>query len=304
MTGLNRMNLHLHNVDLNSDTGPNSFAKKLIDCGTKSGWSFDSSHPPSAHLCFIETRKKTFDAPMFQRLDGIYYNTRFNYNMQNANIQRTYEMADGVIYQSEFNKKLITKFFGTHHRSTVIHNGANIEKIQSISPLKNSIIDGFENVWCCASHWRPHKRLSENIRYFLERSGEKDCLIIAGNTEHKISHPRVFFVGSLPHEALIALYKRSDYFIHLAWLDGCPNVVVDANAAGCKIICTDAGGTKEIAGPDAIVLKDEDWDFEPHDLYNPPKINFDKLVDNSCNSGYSVDMKHVFRRYEEFIYGR
>ena len=35
------MNLHLHNVNLTSTTGPNSFAQKLVDCGTKSGWSMN-----------------------------------------------------------------------------------------------------------------------------------------------------------------------------------------------------------------------------------------------------------------------
>lgn len=297
------MNIHLHNVNLGSASGPNSFAQKLVDCGTKSGWSFDSSQSPSAHLCFIETRMKSFREPMLQRLDGIYFNTRSDYNLQNANIRRTYEMADGIIFQSEFNRKLITKYFGEHHNYKVIHNGANIEKIKSISALNNSIIDGFDNVWSCASHWRPHKRLPENIRYFLEHSGEKDCLIVAGSTEYRKSHPRVFFVGDLPREALIALYKRSDYFIHLAWLDHCPNVVVDANAAGCKIICTDAGGTKEIAGGNAIVIGEQKWDFEPVDLYDPPKINFNNIVDNKAHSGYNVSMNYVFSEYSKHIEG-
>ena len=54
-------------------------------------------------------------------------------------------------------------------------------------------------------------------------------------------------------------------FIHLAWLDHCPNVVVDARAAACQIICSSAGGTKEIAGPSAIVIEEDEWDFEPVD---------------------------------------
>ena len=35
---------------------------------------------------------------------------------------------------------------------------------------------------------------------------------------------------------LLSLYKRSKYFIHLAWLDHCPNVVVDARASGLIVI--------------------------------------------------------------------
>ena len=238
---------------------------------------------------------------MFQRLDGIYFNIRSNYSLQNANIRRTYEISDGVIFQSEFNKKLITKYFGEHQNSVVIHNGADLEKIHNIKSLENYVIDEYENVWTCASHWRPHKRLSENIRYFLEHSSERDCMVVAGKTDYKLAHKRVFFVGNLPHDALIALYKRSKYFLHLSWLDHCPNVVVDARASGCRIICTDAGGTKEIAGANAIVLQEEEWDFEPLDLYNPPDINFDKKIDNVSNSGYNIDMNSVFEKYSQFI---
>ena len=40
------------------------------------------------------------------------------------------------------------------------------------------------------------------------------------------------------------MYKASTHFVHLAWLDHCPNVVVDARASGCKIVCSSAGGTR------------------------------------------------------------
>ena len=293
------MNVHLHNVNLQDSSGPNSFAQKLVKYGRYNGVIFDTSIAPDAHLCFIETQKKSFDAPMFQRLDGIYFNTRSDYNLQNANIKRTYNMADGVIFQSEFNYRLITKYFGEHKKSTVIRNGADLDKIELIKILDNSIINGYENVWTCASRWRPHKRLKENIRYFLEHAGPKDCLVVAGETDYDQAHERVFFTGDLPHNALIALYKRSKYFLHLAWLDHCPNVVVDARACGCQIVCSSAGGTREIAGTDAIVVQEDEWDFEPLDLYEPPKMDFSKKIQNAFDSNY--DMRGVAKQYENFL---
>ena len=59
------------------------------------------------------------------------------------------------------------------------------------------------------------------------------------------------------------MYKASKYFLHLAWLDHCPNVVVDAMACGCTVICSSAGGTKEIAGDNAIIIEENDWNYEP-----------------------------------------
>ena len=293
------MNIHLDNVNLGSTSGPNSFAGKLVkysDC------TFDPSSSPDAYLSFIETHRTAFDAPMYQRVDGIYFNTKGDYNAQNANIRRTYGLADGVIFQSEFNKKLTTKYFGEHPNTTVIHNGADIELIENAKPLEHSIIDSYENVWSCASSWRPHKRLNENIRYFLEHSGDKDCLIVAGSTDYPKTHDRVFFTGNLSQEALIALYRRSKYFLHLAWLDHCPNVVVDARASGCKVVCASAGGTKEIAGPDAIVIEEEEWDMSPVDLYSPPKMNFNKTVANEYDSDLNMDT--VASQYKSFMESR
>ena len=293
------MNIHLENVNLNSNTGPNSFAKKLTKYASKAGCSFDLKQMPNAHLCFIESSRQSFDCPMFQRLDGIYFNTKFDYNLQNRNIKRTYEISNGVIFQSEFNKKLTTKYFGSHPNSIVIHNGADLEKINSTKVLNNSVLDGYESVWSCASNWRPHKRLKDNIRYFLEHSSNRECLVVAGKTDYPKAHDRIFFVGDLPHEALIALYKRSKYFLHLAWLDHCPNVVVDARASGCKIVCSTAGGTREIAGTNALIIEEDNWDMSPVDLYNPPQINFDKVVDNNINTDYN--MNQATNKYIDFM---
>jgi len=292
------MNIHLENVNIQSTSGPNHFASKLIKYLDT---TFDLDKAPDARLCFIESHRKEFDdTPLFQRLDGIYFNTVQDYKLQNKNIKRTYDNADGVIFQSNFNKELITKYFGEHKNSVIIHNGADVEYIDKVPPLGNLKLDKYENVWCCAASWRPHKRLSDNIKYFLEHSSEKDCLVIAGSKSEDIAkHDRIFYVGNISTLQLTSLYKRSKYFIHLAWLDHCPNVVVDARAADCQIICSSAGGTKEIAGPSAIVIEEDEWDFEPVDLYNPPLLDFSKKIKNNWDIDYNMNI--VANSYKNFI---
>ena len=71
------------------------------------------------------------------------------------------------------------------------------------------------------------------------------------------------------------VYKRSEKFIHLAYLDHCPNVVVDAQASGCEVVCSSTGGTKEIVHRGKIIVED-DWNFSPIRLYKPPSMNFEK----------------------------
>jgi glycosyltransferase involved in cell wall biosynthesis len=94
------------------------------------------------------------------------------------------------------------------------------------------------------------------------------------NINHK-DNERIVFLGELDYMSLLSLYKRSSTFIHLAYLDHCPNVVVDAQAAGCKIICSNSGGTHEIVS-NGIMINEETWNFEPIKLYQPPYMRWNE----------------------------
>jgi len=277
-----KMKILFDNVDLNSSSGPNSFARKLESELKKDHEiciNLDENFLPEVQLSFIAAYYKC--APIVQRLDGIYFNTEQDWESLNLPIKQTYNAADAVIFQSKFNKTLTENFFGEHKNSSVISNGTLTSTIESISPMENEILDNFENVWVCASTWRPHKRLSENIRYFMEKAAQYDCLVICGrDPDIKISHPRVFYAGQLMWKDLISLYRRASHFIHLAFLDHCPNVVVDARAAGCKIVCASSGGTWEISGDNSVIIQDLEWDFSPIKLYEPPPLDFGSYVIN------------------------
>ena len=262
----------------------------------KHGATFDHTKQFDAQLSFIQ--KAHHVAPLFQRLDGIYFNSAQQFEAMNEPIKRTYHEAKGVIFQSNFNKELTFRYFGEHSNHKVIHNGADVELINNINPIENKVLDKFDNVWSCASSWRPHKRLEENINYFLEHSSENDCLVVAGNTPGGPVNDRVFYVGALDVPTLYSLYKRSKYFIHLAYLDHCPNVVVDAAACGCHVICSSSGGTKEVAVGGTVVLEDE-WDYNPLELYNPPKLDFTKTTKNTSNT--NIDMNYVAGEYNKFL---
>jgi len=141
--------------------------------------------------------------------------------------------------------------------------------------------------------------LKDNIRYFLEHKGENDCLVVAGKPDYYVKDPNIFYVGELSYEKLLSLYKRSKYFLHLAWLDHCPNVVVDARASGCQIVCSSAGGTREIAGLDSTIIMEDEWDYKPTKLYSPPPLNFQRKIKNIYDVEYN--MSTVTEKYIKFI---
>ena len=293
------MKILLENINLKSSNGPNSFARKLTPYIIGAGHELADVKNADVSLCFIESPYKDLQVPRAQRLDGIYYNTRFDYKSQNKNIQRTYNESQGIIYQSYYGKELITKFFGDHQNGTVIHNGADVQTINSIEPMRNDVKD--RRIWSCAASWRPHKRLNENIRYFLEHKSEKDILIVAGNViaAEKLDDPSIFYMGNFSQNQLYAVYKASEFFLHLGYLDCCPNVVVDARACGAQVICTTSGGTKEVAGPNAILIPEEEWNFKPIDLYSPPKLSFDTKLQNSWDVDYNMEV--ISTQYINFL---
>ena len=293
------MNIFFDNVDFNSSSGPNSFSRKLAEALVERGHSLTGPENADVQLSFIQAVNS--HKRIIQRLDGIYFNSEQDWMSLNKPIRETYQNAKGVIYQSYFNKDLTERYFGKKENSCVIHNGASLEKIAKIPVLKHPIIDNFNKVWSCASSWRPHKRLSENVRYFIENSREDECLVVAGNNpDYTVSHDRIFYAGNLSWEHLVSLYKRSSYFIHLALMDHCPNVVVDARASGCQIVCSSSGGTKEVAGSNAIVIEDIDWDFKPFKLYNPPGLDFTKVT-KSFPEEKNIDIGYVAGLYSNFF---
>ena len=296
------MNIFFDNINLQSNSGPNNFAKKLISGMTKEGhhpvYNMSSVHDLDSQLSFImQTQKLTSTA---LRLDGIYFNSEQDWKNMNVPIQYSFRNSEAVIYQSEFDKCLIEKFFGVHSNGHVISNGTNIDHISSIKSFTHEMLENFSEVWSCASSWRPHKRLSENIRYFLEHAPSTACLIVAGeNPDYYCENKRIFFTGNLSWENLIGVFKLSKVFVHLAWLDHCPNVVIDARASGCHIVCSSTGGTPEIAGTNSTVIEEDTFQFTPLPLYKPPSMNFDQKINNKIES--NIEISFCVKKYLEIL---
>jgi glycosyltransferase involved in cell wall biosynthesis len=263
-------------------------------------------------FCLIQRQHKKIK-PSILRIDGIYFNTTQDYNKQNQPLKHAYETSDTVICQSSFNKALTERWFGKHNNAKVIHNAADMKIIEKVNSSGwDTVIDPGLEVWSCASNWRPHKRLRENIRYFTEKSEDNSILVIAGAGLRKddlkdfvdLLGKKIFYVGELDYLTLLSLYKRSTTFLLLAYLDHCPNVVVDAQASGCRVVCSSTGGTKEIVNRGTVVVEDN-WDFSPINLYDPPKINFDSYLEisvekdqydiNNCSKLYYDAFKELVK---------
>lgn len=284
------MKIYFDNVNFQANNGPNNYAQKLARKLTKKGHQIVAANEkPDAQISFIQINQKV--APTVLRLDGIYFNSEQNWKQLNAPIKDSYLKADAVVFQSEYNRDLVHHHFGDRSNvlDRVISNGTCYDIIETIDPydLKSANIQkpSSEN-WCCASHWRPHKRLLENVRYFLKHAPADSNFWIMGKSNSdaemqeaiSLAPGRVFYVGELQWSKMISVMKSCSTFIHLAWLDHCPNVVVDALAAGCHAVVSSSGGTSEIPkwwhGTYTSIYDEQT--FGPTKLYQPPKLDLDR----------------------------
>jgi len=291
------MKVFTHNFNPESNSGPNKFSRTLFNSLIKNKDVSITNNQSDADVEFCLIQQQVHKVkPMVLRLDGIWFNSDQDYNRQNAPIKFAYENADAVIFQSNFNKKLTESWFGPHENGHVIHNAADPQIISHPDVLKLSKKIDWpwpkdKEVWSCAASWRPHKRLKDNVRYFLDHAPDNAVFAIAGDlggdkSEYYTSlGARIHYLGKLNYPQLICLYHRSTTFVHLAYLDHCPNVVVDAQAAGCKIICSSTGGTHEVVDNGIIILEAE-WDFKPCELYNPPQMEFSKTKEVVIRSDF------------------
>lgn len=299
------MKIFAHNFNPQSNSGPNKFTRQLFKQMQKDYPVGYTNNQQEADVEFCLIQQSTHKVkPMVLRLDGIWFNSEQNYKEQNRLIEYSYKNADAVIFQSKFNKKLTESWFGQHKNSYVIHNAADLKQIaRANEAFWNNTFGKDTEVWSCASSWRPHKRLNENIKYFLEFAPPDAILAVAGkgSSSERLNYrlnQRIKFLNELDYMSLLSLYKRSKKFIHLAYLDHCPNVVVDAQAAGCEIICSSTGGTQEIVENGIVVIEDE-WDFKPCKLYHPPKIEFKNFNNLSMNK--NRDIVNCAKKYYDII---
>ncbi|MDA9230046.1 glycosyltransferase family 4 protein, partial [Amylibacter sp.] len=218
------------------------------------------------------------------RIDGIYFdkNEQSGKNETlNKRIFKTIETAKGVIFQSNFSKNLVEAHYGDINIPKVtIINGA---PLRVVKPRKNK-----KKIIVCSANWRAHKRLSSIISVVRGLRSELDCeLLVLGDVGsfNKVTHDFVTFIGKVDKASVFQYLERADLFLHLAWLDPCPNSVVEAISCGVPVVCSNQGGTPEIVnktGCGRVAMCDVKVDYgNLVDLYNPPLPDIDEIIRES-----------------------
>ena len=305
------MKIHLDNVNMGSTSGPNSFAKRFAMELIESGHEVElyDGRNADVSIVFIEPSGRPLANKAIQRLDGIWFSPS-EFETKNSAIKWTYENSDGVIWQSEFDKGMTTKWWGQPKSGVVIRNGINTPEIKKFQiPALEQIRQQYEMLFVCSANWHPQKRLMTNVDLYkhLKSFYSSAALIVLGSNPTKVADPHIFYAGSQPHDVCLEIFSASNWMLHTAWLDHCPNTVVEALSQGTPVICSEHGGTKELVEEFGIVLKESnEYKFELTDYDNPPRIDVTQIKNKlppkkDLGRNFDVSMKRCFNDYLSFI---
>jgi glycosyltransferase involved in cell wall biosynthesis len=297
--------IHFSNVNFNSSSGPNSFGFRLANELSNRGYQIVNQKTDyDIFLCFIEPASTPRNNSKFiHRLDGIWFKPE-EYSSHNKQIKWAYKHSDHVVWQSNFDKKMTLHHWGAPKKGSVIHNGIRIKKINNINQDVGKIKNRFNRIFVCAASWHRQKRLKENIELYNNVRNDNDALLVLGKNPDYIQKDRnVFYLDHLPHELCLQIYSIADWFIHLAWLDHCPNVVIEALSQECPIICTDSGGTKEIVKDNGIIINEKiKYNFELTDYDKPYTLDTNNInLNNIIVKNSYIDIKLICDKYEELF---
>jgi len=260
------------------DSGKGKFLSRLIEAMAPLDVKFvhDPGKKHNLELGVVRFKFGT-KAKKVLRLDGLYYNIkRAEHKKNNALIKKSFSVADGLVFQSHFCKEVTERYLGSIKQNhAVILNGFPIKDYDVIATKKT--YQTFTIV--AASRWRRFKRLKEITKAFIKWDKHNTKLLIAGKPDYKVNHPNISYLGYISNTELMTFFKIAHLYVHISWVDACPNSVIEAACAGIPIVCNNEGGTKEIVGAkDSILPLDAPYNWKNFEPDNPPAIDIDILV--------------------------
>ena len=259
-------------------------------------------------LVFIERSGRPLAKRVIQRLDGIWFSPS-EFETKNSSIKSLYSDADAVVWQSDFDRGMTTKWWGKPKSGRVIRNGINATPVTTFKiPALEQLRQKYEMLFVCSANWHPQKRLMSNIELFkhLQSFYSSAALIVMGSNPTMIPDPHVFYTGPQPHEVCLEVFSAANWMLHLAWLDHCPNTVVESLSQGTPVICSEQGGTKELVQDFGLIVKESArYDYELVDYNCPPAVDvlsISNLPDvKTLGKSFDVSMHRCLKSYVELF---
>ncbi len=269
-------------------SGPYEFARRLFAEGRRLFGVTPFSGSADLVFCLVsipgglaDTARKR-GLPILCRLDGVGIDafgiTREEFAATRNRLLETISISDGIIFQSEFSKQSFLSVFRNMTCPTcVVPNGMAERVFRQYAGKKRD----YRGRFVVGGRNSPRKRIGQTVDRFINSRFSRNCTLqVVGDIEpqSRREHQSVTYLGRMDPADVLALVADSDGLLHLDWYDWCPNLVIEAMAAGTPVLCGKVGGTSEIVQGSGVVadLGDPEPDFS-NIISSIPDIDQDRF---------------------------
>lgn len=190
---------------------------------------------------------------------------------RNWSIGWAIRLADHLLAVSnDTYKDIQTTYNIPNYKITVVHEGVDFEKFSKSSPLKKSTKSKYHitnNYILFVGTIQPRKNLRKLIKSFsrVVNKFEDLQLVIAGKLgwmyDEVLQAPKSFmiedkvvFTGRVEESDLPGLYKSAQVFVLPSITEGFGLPILEAQASGVPVVCSNRGALPEVAGNGAIFV--------------------------------------------------
>lgn len=290
-------------LDLKNNSGKHKFINRLrSELGINNFIEVPMTQKADFHL-FVNSINERAKYNIY-RIDGVWLNLEDKNSLKNKKIIHNIKKSKAVIFQNEFCRDAVINFLEIMpKRYKIILNGADPKEFNQLPKINE------EPYFLALCKWRPHKRLNTIIDSFIKSEINKN-LIVIGEVEKQIKHPKIKYYGWQDKQKTNILIKNCIATIHMAWLDWCPNSVVESIVAKKQVIYTNSGGTKYIVKDRGHQIQDTDWNYKTIDLYKPPSLDIDSIINcyyNAVNKEIVInntedlDIRNIAKLYFDYL---
>lgn len=245
----------------------------------------------------IFSRNSLRHKPIVQRLDGVarlYGRSDPRADQIQCSIA---EIADFVIFQSQYSLESFQQFGIRPSRSAVIHNAVD-GNLFFPSP-KDSVLG--KEIKYLAISWS--NNLMKGFSWLPRLAtlpGVKVSFI--GNWNPAVHSGDVYCMGVKTRKQISSILRGIDILVHPAENDPCSNVILEALASGVPVLYHNSGGNPELAGGYGVPLIDDLKQAldEIRDRYSELRErildNRARFLINSCAERYLSVLEQVARQ--------
>lgn len=273
-----------HGVDGGTMGGPNVKLARMSRRWPDTRWRYNLVYNVSGRVPLVECQwAQRRGVPVVAHVNSLFHAAyRDNWEALNAPAKAVYQMADHVVFGSDFAREAAEQFWGPPPGNwTRIYNALDVAYfrppaarpperfhvlvagVQYIRHRLEAVIRAMP----CVLEQHPEARLLIAGPLRTGR-GVFDCdkETIGQIIEHVGIGGSVDFLGPYTQEEAPEVYAQGDVFVNLKHMDWTPNTVAEAMACGLPVVYSDNGGMHELAGASGVPVDvPADW----HAIHTP-----------------------------------